>query len=190
MYSHLADFMYISEIENRSDELFSFLIIYWISKYEIIEDHLKKLIWKEKYNSYKILRATIRPQYFRLPKLDVWDKFDELFFAIFNLPRTKNEHEIWVLDNPLWFKNLEYLLNNEIPGYFLDKNNRNLIINSFVREDFDEVFKLNGIKDENDLKIFINLFNVLLKKMWIDEDWRNYILEKIIEDFEIYEENP
>jgi hypothetical protein len=28
MYSHLADFMYISEIENRSDELFSFLIIY------------------------------------------------------------------------------------------------------------------------------------------------------------------
>lgn len=186
IYKKLADFVFCCFNEWLKNDLFAVISIYWISKYKNIEKWLISKIWKEKYEYYEIMRSIIKPQFFKLPKMDVWSRAEELKFAVFNIPRTKEEHEIWIIDNPLNLENISRLWNSTPPAYFTYKENQNIIINWICKDDFDWVLEINHINTIDKLFNYIWLMEKLMKSLNIGEIETQLVIMKIIEEFEKY----
>jgi hypothetical protein len=60
------------------------------------------------------MRAIIKPQYWKIPMQEVENKETELECAVFNIKRTRKEHEISTLNNPFSIDNLNLLIASTI----------------------------------------------------------------------------
>ncbi len=185
-FKDLADMVFIWKKEGLLDEIFALIAIYWMDRSEKICKWLKNRIWEDRYFYYTKIRGIIRPQFFRLPKLDVWWPIDELYYAIHNIKRTLEKHEIEEEDNPLNIEDLEKLSKITPPPQLEDVMIHNALLNWIWKDELWWILEENWLDSIEKLDNYCKVLKKNLDNLKIDKESIENLLSKFYEEFEYF----